>query len=128
MMRLLAFLPALLVAVPACGQTSIDSHGVRSGGVRIDATGIHSGNASVTRHGVVAGERNGGTTINGNGASRAVDCRGGTLSVNGNRNLITARECRAITVTGNGNQLRWHATKIRSAVTNVGNGNRIVRF
>ena len=97
----------LMIAVPAAAQMSIDSHGVRSGGTVIDATGVHTPGTSVDARGVhtgrVAGGR--GTIVNGNGATRQVDCRGGALTVNGNNNDLRIANCRAISVAGNRNQL-----------------------
>ena len=130
-MRIASLLLASIVvfpAAPAIAQVSIDSHGVRSGNVRIDSTGVHSGNTHVTGRGVGVRGGRGDTTINGNDATRTVDCGGGALTVNGNRNRITARECRDITLAGNRNQVRWHREAGRTAVSNVGNGNRVVRF
>lgn len=114
------------LAVPGAAQT-IDAGGVRAGGVRIDSTGIHSGNESVTRRGVRSGSR-GGSTINGNGTVRQVDCRGGSLTVNGNRNRLTATGCSSITVAGNHNTLRWHRDRGSTAVSNLGNGNQVRRY
>ena len=126
-MRVALSVLMVLSSGPAVAQVSIDSTGVRSGGVRIDASRIHSGNKSVTRNGVIA-SREKGTTINGNGGVREIDCAGGSLTVNGNRNRITTAHCRTVTLTGNNNQLRWRAATGRPAITNVGNRNSISRL
>ena len=111
------------LAFPAMAQT-IDASGVRAGNVRIDATGIHSGDTSVTRHGVKS-EHVGGGTINGNGAVRTVNCRGGALTVNGNRNTLTATDCGSITLAGNHNTLKWHSSRGSTSISNMGNGNQV---
>lgn len=127
MMRYATSALLLALAAPASAQVAIDASGVRSGGVRIDASGVHSGDASVTARGVQTA-RAGTTTINDNQGDRKVNCRGGSLTVNGNHNRIDALECGAITLAGNDNQLRWHRERGRSAVSNVGHHNAVVRF
>lgn len=117
---------AILAAAPVSAQI-IDGNGIRADGVRIDASGVHAGDTSVTGRGVRSGAR-GGSTINGNGAPRDVNCRGGSLTVNGNRNSIKATDCASITLAGNRNELRWHRERGRTAVSNIGNGNRVSRF
>ena len=129
----------LLFAAPAAAQVTIDSHGVRSGGTVIDATGVHSAGGSVTRTGIhAAGGR--GVTLDTNGATRRINCGGGALTVNGNRNDLTVTNCHAVTIAGNGNtvairfagagrlsvvgnddQVTWSAPpRTAVAVTNVG--------
>lgn len=125
-MRNAVFILAVAFAAPVAAQI-IDGSGVRANGVRIDAGGIHAGDTSVSGRGVGSGVR-GGRTINGNDATLDVNCRGGGLTVNGNRNTITAIGCARITLAGNHNRLRWHRDDGRTAIANVGNGNRVSRF
>lgn len=117
---------AATLSLPAEAQV-IDARGIHADGVRIDATGVHPGNASLTGRGIKSSSR-GSRTINGNDAAHDVDCRGGALTINGNRNTITANDCASITLAGNHNRLRWHRSVGRTSVANVGNSNGIRRF
>lgn len=125
-MRHAVLVVAAFVSFPASAQV-IDSKGITANGVRIDAAGIHAGDAGVTRRGVRSGERGGGT-IDGNDAVHNINCRGGSLTVNGNRNAITTTECSSVTLSGNRNRLRWHRNQGRTAVSNLGNGNTVSHF
>lgn len=117
----------LLIAAPATAQVTIDSHGVRSGGTVIDASGVHTPRTSVTAtgiHGGAARAGGGGTVVNGNGATRRIDCGGGGLTINGNRNNLTVANCRSVTVAGNRNTVAvGFAGPGRLSV--VGNGDQV---
>lgn len=96
----------LLLAGPAAAQVTIDSHGVRSRGTVIDSTGVHTAGASIDGRGIRTGRARGGgrgAVVNGNGATRRIDCGGGGLTINGNQNRLSVSNCRAVTVAGNRN-------------------------
>lgn len=148
MTRTLLLLPVLLLAIPAIAtaQVRIGPNGIRSGDTTIDARGVHTAGADVTAAGVQA-RRDGGTTILSNGQNRSIDCHGGRLTVNGNRNRLTVANCTAVTIAGNGNtvaarfaapgsisipgnrnQVTWQARAgIRVGVSAMGTANAIVR-
>ena len=116
----------VMVAVPAAAQVSIDSHGVHSGGTVIDGTGVHTPGGSVDARGVHTGRAAGGrgTVVNGNGATRQVDCGGGALTINGNNNDLRIANCRAVTVAGNRNHI---AIRFAGAgrISVMGNGDAV---
>lgn len=136
-----------LLAAAASAQTTIDSHGIRSGNARIDATGVHTASGSVDAGGVHAASAGRGVTILTNGNKRSVDCGGRGLTVNGNGNLLTVANCRTVVVAGNANllsvrydrpgrlsvignrnQVSWRAPRaVPVSVGNVGIRNRVSR-
>ena len=140
-----------LWASAASAQVSIGPNGIRSGDTVIDNRGVHTRNAEVTASGVRTrrlGGAQGGIGIVTNGNRRSVDCRGGALSIDGNRNRVQAANCRAVTVAGNDNvvtvsfagrgalsvpgnrnQVRYRAAPRGAvAVSNLGNRNAVSRL
>jgi hypothetical protein len=147
-----AAIAATLCIAPAGAQVSVGPGGVRSGNTVIDARGVHTRGADVTAAGVrtrAPGGRRGRESVNivTNGGRSSVDCRGGTLAVDGNRNRVQAANCRAVTVSGNDNvvvaafsqrgslsvpgnrnQVSWRAAPgVLVAVSNLGNRNAVSR-
>lgn len=143
-MRKLVVLLAVTLAVPAGAQTRIDASGIHAPGVSIDSHGIRRGGARVDAAGVRAGD---GRVIRTNGNTRAVDCGGGALTLDGNANRFAVAHCSPVTINGNDNVLdvalrsgdelatlgnrnavNWHAPRgARVAVNTLGNRNRISR-
>lgn len=141
-------LPLVAVLLPgtAQAQVSIGPDGIRAGSTRIDRSGVHSGAASVTGSGVHARQDRGDATILTNGATRTVNCRGGMLTIDGNRNRLSLIDCAQLTVAGNRNDITarftapgritvagnrntvaWQSSpRIRVGIDNVGNDNVIV--
>lgn len=99
----------LLLPVAATAQTTIDSRGIRTPGVRIDASGVHTGTADITAAGVVARDDAGGrrtVAIAGSDQRRSVDCGGGVLAVSGAANVLTVANCRSVQISGAENRVR----------------------
>ena len=106
MRRFLMTALAMASAVPAAAQ-QIDADGsITAPGVRIDRDGIRTTGTRVDAGGVHATGHAGTIVIRTNNNARTIDCRGQSLSVQGNRNQLTARNCRRIEVMGNHNQIR----------------------
>ena len=138
----------IAAASPAPAQLSIGPGGVRSGNTVIDSTGVHTAGADVTSGGVRARRAGpGATIIRTNGGTRAIDCGGRSLTVDGNSNHLRVTNCASVTIDGNANDLSagyaaagrlsvlgnhnrvsWHAAPgVRVAVTNLGTANTVGR-
>lgn len=137
---------ALLLVLPAASaaQVRIGPNGIHSGDTAIDATGVHTDGADVTTSGVRTNGR-GGVVIVTNGGTRSVDCHGGRLTLNGNRNRLDVANCTALTIAGNDNEvaarfagsgtiavpgnhnrIAWRAApRANVSVNNLGTGNAV---
>ena len=116
---------ALVAFSGAAGaQTRVGPDGITAPGVRIDAAGIHTGSTEVTANGVGVVNRRGTIAVRTNGATRTIDCGGGRLSVEGNRNRLTIANCRAVSVLGNHNVAAVRYT-VSGSLLVAGNDNMV---
>lgn len=151
-MRLIGFYSIMLIAVPVGAQVTIDSNGVRSGDVVIDSRGVHTPQASVDRSAVTqrgrrVGNASGGRQILANHQRLTIECTRSGLTVIGNHNDLTVRNCTRLSVPGNYNRISarftadgsigvmgnrntvtWTAPReTRVSVSNIGSKNEVTR-
>ena len=115
----------LLVANAAAAAQTIGAGGIRAGGAVIHSRDVHAPGAEVDAGGVrVSGAPRGAVSFLRNGVTGARDCRGGEATIAGNRNHLTLRNCRRLSVEGNDNVLTVRL--LPPAVIDVpGNRNRV---
>jgi hypothetical protein len=87
----------------ATAQVSVGPNGVRSNGTIIDSTGVHTPGVDVTNAGIHSRSPAGGVVVRTNGGRRSIDCIGGSLRVDGNRNTFNVVRCARVTINGNSN-------------------------